>query len=78
MRPVRRRPDWRRWTLHDWIRAVRARVNATWRTRVLLILAILVAGAIALFQVRERESRPRERPERAEPRGDVIEIELRD
>lgn len=57
---------------------MRARVNATWRTRVLLIVAILVAGAIALFQVHERQSRPRAHPERTAPRDDVIEIELRD
>jgi hypothetical protein len=56
---------------------VRVRVESNWRTRVLVLLAILVAGVIALMNMPQRDERERRpHPTRSDP--DVIEVELRE
>lgn len=62
---------------------MRARIKGSWRTRLLLLLAVIASGIIAWFQVEHRmQEQARERtarrppPTEARDAGTVVEIEL--
>lgn len=55
---------------------MRARVQSSWRTSLLLFLAFVAAGVIAWHRVQRREADPPESPPPAPAERGVVEVEI--